>query len=106
MTVLINLTTESRGSLSYNYPLGQAVDGVEELGLVLSVLGQVEDHLGPQPDLGVTQVEDVAHLHHSHGVFEAALALSTLAHTHGSFYERIKNTSANSANKCALHKFY
>ena len=41
--------------------LGQAVDDVEQADLLLAVLGQVEQPVGPQPDLGVTQMEDVAH---------------------------------------------
>lgn len=71
----------------WTYLFGQSVDDVEQLDLVGGVLGEVEEEVGPQPDLGVAQMEDVAHLHHGHGVLEAALVLGRLAYSHGGFYK-------------------
>lgn len=75
------------------YLFGQSMDNVKQLDLVGGMLGEVEEEVGSQPDLGMTQMKDIAHLHHGHGVLEAALVLGGLADSHGGLCNQCKNSS-------------
>lgn len=46
--------------LGNNFP-SQTVNDVQEADLVLSILGQIEQEVWSQPDLGVTKMKDITH---------------------------------------------
>lgn len=73
------------------YLLSESMYNIEKLGLVRSMLGQVEQHVRSEPNLRVPQMEDVAHLHHGHCVFKSTLVLGRFAHSHS----RLWNPNTN-----------
>lgn len=68
--------------------LREAVNDVEQSHLASGVLRQVEDPVGVEPDLGVPQVQNVAHLHDGHGVVKSRLVLSLPRDAHCGFCTR------------------
>lgn len=90
------------------------MDDVKQFTLVLEMLGPVEQHVRSHPDFGVTKMQDVAHFHDSHGVFEATLILCALTYPHRGLCKKNAgkpiydlsryNTKAFSINCSAMHK--